>query len=156
MGIKRTAWAEELKKLTKVGMDSSVLIYHLEGLAPYADLTETLFAAVLDGSLKAILSTISITELLVRPFAKDQPDRIMAFERFLFSLPNTDLVPPSYSISKEAARLRAKYRIRTPDAILLATSLIEKAEAFLTNDARLGMIKDEGLNILVLDDFIDP
>lgn len=156
MGIKRTAWAEELKKLTKVGMDSSVLIYHLEGLAPYADLTETLFAAVLDGSLKAILSTISITELLVRPFAKDQPDRIMAFERFLFSLPNTDLVSPSYSISKEAARLRAKYRIRTPDAILLATSLMEKAEAFLTNDGRLGMIKDEELNILVLDDFIDP
>jgi len=49
VGIRRTAWAEELRKLTKAGMDSSVLIYHLEGLAPYADLTETLFAAVLDG-----------------------------------------------------------------------------------------------------------
>jgi len=156
MGVKRTAWAEELKKLTKVGMDSSVLIYHLEGLEPYADLTETLFAAVLDGSVRAVISTISVTELLVRPFAKDQLDRITAFEQFLFSLPNTDLVPPSYSISKEAARLRAKYRIRTPDAILLATFLAEKAEAFLTNDACLGMIKDEELDILVLDNFIDP
>jgi predicted nucleic acid-binding protein len=155
VGIKRTAWAEELKKFTGVGMDSSLVIYHLEGMAPYADLTETLFAAVLDGSMRAILSTISITELLVRPFTKDQLERITAFERFLFSLPNTDLVPPSYAISKEGARLRAKYRIRTPDAILLATSLIEKAEAFLTNDARLRMIKDENLNILVLDDFID-
>jgi hypothetical protein len=38
----------------------------------------------------------------------------------------------------------------------LATSLIEKAEAFLTNDARLGIIKEEDLDILVLDDFIDP
>ena len=84
-----------------------------------------------------------------------QLDRISVFERFLFSLPNTDLIPPNYSISKEAARLRAQYRIRTPDAILLATSLIEKAEAFLTNDARLGMIKEEELDILVLDDFID-
>jgi predicted nucleic acid-binding protein len=155
VGIKRTAWAEGLKKCTRVGLDSSVVIYHLEGMAPYADLTETLFAAVLEGSLKAILSTISITELLVRPFAKDQLDRIMAFERFLFSLPNTDLVPPGYAISKEAARLRAKYRIRTPDAILLATSLIEKADAFLTNDARLATIKDEDLDILLLDDFID-
>ena len=156
MGIKGTTWAEELKKFTRVGMDSSVVIYHLEGMAPYADLTETLFAAVLDGSMRAILSTISITALLVRPFAKDQLDRITALERFLFSLPNTDLVPPNYAISKEAARLRAKYRIRTPDAILLATSLIEKAEAFLTNDARLGIIKEEDLDILVLDDFIDP
>jgi len=49
VGIRRTAWTEELKKLTKVGMDSSVLIYHLEGLAPYADLTEVVFAAVMDG-----------------------------------------------------------------------------------------------------------
>jgi hypothetical protein len=33
--------------------------------------------------------------------------------------------------------------------------LNEKADAFLTNDARLGIIKGEGLEVLVLDDFID-
>ena len=155
MGIKKAAWSAKLKKLTRVGMDSSVLIYHLEDVPRYADLTEAVFKAVMDGSLRAVVSTVSVTELLVRPFSEDQLDRVSALERFLFSLPNTDLVPPSYPISKEAARLRAKYRIRTPDAILLATALIEKAEGFLTNDARLGVIKGEGIEILVLDDFMD-
>jgi predicted nucleic acid-binding protein len=155
VGIKKAAWLGKLKKLTRIGMDSSVLIYHLEDIPPYADLTETVFGAVMDGSLRAVVSTISVTELLVKPFSENQLDRVSALERFLFSLPNTDLVPTSYPISKEAARLRAKYRIRTPDAILLATALIEKAEAFLTNDARLGMIKGEDIEILVLDNFMD-
>jgi hypothetical protein len=32
----------ELKKLKKVGLDSSILIYHLEDLEPYANLTENI------------------------------------------------------------------------------------------------------------------
>jgi predicted nucleic acid-binding protein len=155
VGIKKAAWSAKLRKFTRVGMDSSILIYHLEDIRPYADLTETIFGAVMEGSIKAIFSMISVTELFVRPFSENQIDRISTLERFLFSLPNTDLVPPDYSISKEAARLRAKYRMRTPDAIILATSLREKAGTFVTNDARLGMIKGEDIEILVLDNFID-
>ncbi|MCX5907101.1 MAG: PIN domain-containing protein [Deltaproteobacteria bacterium] len=156
VGMKRNAWKTKLGELARVGVDSSVLIYHLEDIPRYADLTETVFTALMDGSLRAILSTLSITEILAGPFAKGQPHRIAAFEQFLFSLPSLDLVPPSYTICREAARLRAKYRIRTPDAILLATSLNEKAEAFLTNDARLGVIKEDEFEIVQLNDFIDP
>jgi predicted nucleic acid-binding protein len=144
----------ELKKLKKVGLDSSILIYHLEDLEPYANLTENIFAAVAEGSLIAVLSTVSVTELLVQPFTAGQQDRIAAFERFLFSLPNTELKSPDYLIAREAARLRSKYRIRTPDALLMATSIIEKADAFITNDARLRTLRAEGIIILVLDDFL--
>ena len=145
---------KELKKLKKVGLDSSILIYHLEDLEPYANLTENIFAAVAEGFLSAVLSTVSVTELLVQPFTLGQQDRIAAFERFLFSLPNTELKSPDYPIAREAARLRAKYKLRTPDALLLATSINEKADAFITNDARLRTLKGEGLVILVLDDFL--
>jgi predicted nucleic acid-binding protein len=153
MGVMETRFAAGLTKIHKAGIDSSILIYHLEDIEPYADLTEQIFAAIAEGSLSAILSTISVTELLVLPFASGQRDRIEAFERFLFSLSNLVLIPPTYSIAKDAARLRAKYRIRTPDALLVATALHEKAEAFLTNDSRLGNIKGEGISIMVLDDF---
>ena len=144
----------ELKKLKKAGLDSSILIYHLEDLEPYANLTENIFAAVAEGSLIAVLSTVSVTELLVQPFTAGHQDRIAAFERFLFSLPNTELKSPDYLIAREAARLRSKYRIRTPDALLMATSIIEKADAFITNDARLRTLRAEGIIILVLDDFL--
>jgi predicted nucleic acid-binding protein len=154
MEVERMEFQKELKKLKKVGLDSSILIYHLEDLEPYANLTENIFAAVAEGFLSAVLSTVSVTELLVQPFAAGQRDRIVAFERFLFSLPNMELKSPDYPIAREAARLRSKYKLRTPDALLLATSINEKADAFITNDARLRTLKAEGLAIMVLDDFL--
>jgi predicted nucleic acid-binding protein len=154
MEVKRMEFQKELRKLKKLGLDSSILIYHLEDLEPYADLTEDIFATVAEGFLSAVISTVSVTELLVQPFASGQQDRIEAFERFLFSLPNTELKSPDYPIAREAARLRSKYKIRTPDALLIATSINEKADAFITNDARLRSLKAEGLAILVLDDFL--
>jgi predicted nucleic acid-binding protein len=50
--------------------------------------------------------------------------------------------------------LRSKYRIRTPDAFLIATSMNEKADAFITNDASLRALRDEGITVLVLADFV--
>jgi predicted nucleic acid-binding protein len=57
-------------------------------------------------------------------------------------------------MAKEAARLRATYGIRTPDALLVATALGEKAEAFLTNDTDLRRLKAEGIAVVVLDDYV--
>jgi len=154
MGLKQTRFAGEVRRLNKVGLDTSILIYHLEDIEPYADLTEIAFSAIAEGLPRAVLSMISITELLVQPFAKGEEDRITIFEQFILSLPNTDLIPPTYSIAREAARLRAKYAIRTPDALLISTALSEKVEAFLTNDSRLRSLKAEGVSILILDDFL--
>ena len=144
----------EFRRFARVGLDSSILIYHLEDVAPYSDLTEAAFVAIAEGSPSAVLSTISVTELLVEPFAGGQQDRVLAVERFVLSLPGTALVPPNYTTAKEAARLRARYGIRTPDALLLATALAEKAEAFVTNDTRLRRLKGEGIAIMVLDDYV--
>jgi predicted nucleic acid-binding protein len=154
MGLKQVRFATELRRLRKVGLDTSILIYHLEDIEPYAELTEVAFSAIAEGLPRAVLSVISVTELLVQPFAKGEEDRITVLEQFILSLPNTDLIPPTYSIAKEAARLRAKYAIRTPDALLISTALSEKVEAFLTNDSRLRSLKSEGVSILVLDDFL--
>jgi predicted nucleic acid-binding protein len=143
-----------LKKLKRVGLDSSILIYHLEDLEPYSSLTENIFARVAEGSLNAVLSTVSVTELLVQPFTTGQKDRIAAIERFLYSLPNTEIKSPDYPIAREAARLRSRYRVRTPDALLIATSINKKADAFITNDGGLRALRDEGLTILVLADFL--
>lgn len=156
MGIKRAEFVVALDRLSRVGLDSSILIYHLEDMIPYAELTEVAFAALGEGSLTAVLSTISVTELLVRPFAEDRAERIAIFERFVLSLPNTTLISPGYATAKVAARLRAKYNIRTPDALLVATALEEQAAAFLTNDSRLRRLQAEGITIVILDDYIEP
>lgn len=48
---KRHSLRAALATHTRVGLDSSVLIYHLEGLRPYASLTETLFTDLARGAV---------------------------------------------------------------------------------------------------------
>lgn len=155
MGVKHAKFIKDLNRFDKVGLDSSLLIYHLEDVEPYADLTELIFAATGKGTHTIVLSTISVTELLVKPFTDGQPDRVAVFERFVQSLPNTILISPYYEIAKQAARLRGQYGLRTPDALLVATALAEKAGAFLTNDHQLRKLKAEGLVVVVLDDYVE-
>lgn len=150
---KRKGLASELAHYPVVGLDSSVLIYHLEGIAPYADLTEVTFSLLARGKLSAVISTLSVTELLTKPFAESDERAIAVCEQFLQGLPHTKLVAPTYAIARQAASLRGRYGLRTPDALLLSTALSEGAKAFLTNDARLKQVAEE-IAVLLLNDYV--
>ena len=154
MGVKRAKLLSELKRSAKVLLDTAVLIYHLEDVPPYSDLTEGVLTVLAEGAVAGVVSTISLAELLVKPFSEAQEMQVSRCERFVLSLPNTTLRAPTHPIAKEAARLRAKYSLKTPDAILVATALVEKAAALLTNDKSLRKVQDEGIAVLVLDDYI--
>ncbi len=54
-----------------------------------------------------------------------------------------------FGIAESAAELRARYNLRTPDALQIAAALSVGCEAFLTNDVTLKRVTD--LRILVLD-----
>lgn len=56
-------------------------------------------------------------------------------------------------IARQAAKLRAKYGIRTPDAIQVAACIKAGAELFICNDTRLKKIRDE-IQTTVIGDFI--
>lgn len=152
MAVKRLL--ADLGRFTRVGLDSAVLIYHLEDVRPYSDLTEDLFAAVARGTPGAVLSTISVAELLVKPRREGQPGRVAALQRFVVSLPNAAVVAPDVAVASEAARLRAAYGLRLPDALLVATARREGAQAFLTNDGELRRLKAEGITVVVLEDYV--
>jgi predicted nucleic acid-binding protein len=144
----------ELGRFTRIGLDSSVLIYHLEDVRPYSDLTEALFGAIGRGTPGAVLSTISVAELLVKPWREQQPSRAAAFARFVVALPNASLVAPDVDVANGAARLRAVYGVGLPDALLVETARREGAQAFLTNDRGLRRLKGEGIIVMVLDDYV--
>lgn len=56
MGVKHAQFIKDLKRFHKVALDSSLLIYHLEDIEPYSDLTEIVFAAIGTGTPTAVLS----------------------------------------------------------------------------------------------------
>ena len=54
-----------------------------------------------------------------------------------------------------AAQLRARYELKTPDALHVAAALEARCEAFLTNDKGIQRVTD--LRVLVLEDLeLDP
>ncbi len=53
-------------------------------------------------------------------------------------------------LAEQAAQVRAKYNILLPDALQIATALINGCDTFLTNDPALQQVTE--LRILVLGD----
>ncbi len=137
-------------------LDSSILIYHLEDVKPYSDLTELLITYISSGVIKSIISTISITELLTKPYAEGHMKKVLIFNSFIQSLPNTEIVAPDFDIACKAASIRGQYKLHTPDAILLATASQRRGTAFITNDLRLKKVKIKDIKIIILDDYILP
>lgn len=60
------------------------------------------------------------------------------------------LVPISLNIPESAANLRARYNLRTPDALHVASAIHRRCDIFLTNDAGIKRITE--LTILLLDE----
>lgn len=52
------------------------------------------------------------------------------------------------ALAIKAAELRAKYNLRTPDSIQLATAIEYNADYFLTNDIRLKSVAE--INSIIL------
>lgn len=75
------------------------------------------------------------------------------YEALLRVSPDINLAEVDAEIARQAAVLRATYRLRTPDAIQVAACLTHGATAFVTNDIRLRRIEE--LAVIVLADHMD-
>ena len=80
--------------------------------------------------------------------------KVLVFEEFINSLPNTKIQPVDYNVAKLAASLRGEYNLRTPDSIILSTALITHSEAFITNDIFLKKLEIKNIKILILDEYL--
>jgi predicted nucleic acid-binding protein len=74
-----------------------------------------------------------------------------AAREYLFVLktfPNLKLKPVNDGVAQRAAEIIAKYNLRPPDAIQLASCLEEGAEAFFTNDRGLKIVREVEVHTL--------
>jgi predicted nucleic acid-binding protein len=68
----------------------------------------------------------------------------------LRSTHHVKLIPVDITVAARAADLRAKYSLRTPDALPVVSGLATGCDAFLTNDLDLKRVQET--RILVLDE----
>ena len=154
MGVSIDLFLKKLEKIKNICLDSTILIYHLEGVKPYNDLTRLLLNKIAGGYIFCNISALSVTELLTKLYRLKNFHQISIFEQFINSLPNSKICPVTYNIAKFAASLRADYNIKTPDSIHISTAYITKSDYFITNDISLKRINLKSLDIIILNDFI--
>ena len=94
-----------------------------------------------------ITSRLSMLECRVKPLREGDHERLARFDGF-FGRERLVVAEVSASVIERATEIRAAHGFRTPDAIHLATALLEGAEVFLTGDA--GLKKCPGLRVDVL------
>ena len=135
-----------------IALDTSVLVYFLEGHPLVGGAAEWVLRAVQDGPAEALLSSVALMELLVRPLADGRPDVADEHEASLRRVPHLRVVPFNGDAHRRAADLRAKYGLWPPDALLMGSALAEGATAYVTNDARLRAVDE--LAVLLLSDFV--
>jgi predicted nucleic acid-binding protein len=133
----------ELAKGATLALDTAVLIYFLEKHPDFFPISKELFQKIECGDHPAVMATLVFAELLVPAWRSGESRRATQVLQALNSFPHLRIMPLSADIANQSARLRARYNLRTPDAIHLATALAANADVFITNDRDLIRVESE-------------
>lgn len=140
-----------IPKGSRVLLDTVAMIYFLEENQRYSRKAEKIFGRIESGELQGVMANLVFAELLVPLYRSGDPQAAAGLTNRLINFRNLEVITLTTEISREAARLRADYGLRTPDAIHGATAIINQATGILTNDKRLKALTQEGLSIWLFD-----
>ena len=144
--------AAALRQHQRIGLDTPIFIYHLEGTTHLAGLAGVALDELAGGAFSGVTSVLTLMEIAVKPLQLRRPDIAEEYEVLLASYPNLVIAALDRPTARRAAELRAEYRLRPPDALQVAACLEQGATAFLSNDRDLRRITD--LHVWMLEDFV--
>lgn len=114
-------------------LDSCIVIYYVEQHPDYFAIVDARIDA---GDSLMTVSDLCRLECLVHPMRAGDTARLTAFNRF-FAASDLRIAPCSTAVFDLATELRARHRLKTPDALHLAAAIAAGCEEFWTNDHRL-------------------
>ena len=124
-------------------LDASALIYLVDGEDQWAEATQATLQqlAAEAPDLTLAVSRLSVLECRVAPLRRGDQASLDRFEA-LFAQPDLLVVELSASVVELATQLRAKHRLRTPDALQAACCLELGPEVvMITGDAGFQRIR---------------
>ncbi|MEZ4667866.1 MAG: PIN domain-containing protein [Anaerolineae bacterium] len=142
--------SQALAGVQVLGVDTSPFIYLVEKHPVYEGRVVSIFQEVNSGAIQAVTSMLTLTEVLTMPLAKKQPHYVREYREMLLNTQSIVAVKIDQQIAERAAELRARYGLKTPDAMQVATCLEMNCDALVTND--LGLKRVSELRVLVLDE----
>lgn len=155
--MSRTALRKAIPAGARILLDTTALAAFLDDTEP----THRIASHVLDefvasGRNPAVVSMISVMEILVRPLrlAPSGHHTVLAFLRHH---PNLAAIPLDLQMAQEAASLRATHRLSPPDALVVGTGVATQVAHLVTNDhawaRKLAPIR-ERIGVVTIDQFL--
>jgi predicted nucleic acid-binding protein len=141
---------DALVAVTRLACDTAPIIYFIEAHPQYDPLVANVFQRIANGAITGLTSALTLTEVLIQPLRQGNAILQREYRDLLLHSANFQTLAITPGIAERGAELRARYNLRTPDALQVATSLIAGCEAFLTNDRGLQRVTE--VRVLVLDD----
>src|SRR2546429_6387994 len=141
---------DALRGVSRLAFDTAPIIYFVEANPTYDELVSNIFNRVAAGELEGWTSVISLSEVLVQPLASERDDLRQLYRELLLNSSNFHTISINAAVAESAARMRANYGLRLPDAIQIALAVETGCEALLCNDHSMRRVT--GLRVLVLDD----
>ena len=142
--------AAALSGVTRIGFDTSPIIYFVEASPAYDSIVTDIFQRIDGGQVFGITSSISICEVLIAPIRDGNDELHAAYKDLLINSSHFETTPITADTAELAALLRARYKLRTPDALQIASAIESNCEVFLTNDLALKRVTE--IRVLVLDE----
>lgn len=135
-----------------VMIDTCCFIYHLQPdeYPVQAPLVGELLRRVENGVLSAITSPITIAEIMTKPRRLGLDEAAYTYKLLLLNFPNLEIPPIGAAIADRASLLRARFGLKLPDALQVATGIAHGASAFITFDRDLRRA-DPAIRIIIPD-----
>ncbi|MCI0456592.1 MAG: PIN domain-containing protein [Gemmataceae bacterium] len=128
-------------------LDSNCVIYFVERVAVWWPKVAARLAALRAAGDEIAVSDLARTECLVGPLVTGSGTLLASFQAF-FADPDIRVFPLTPAVCERAARIRAAYRFKLPDALHLAAAIEHGCGLFLTNDAQLARCTDIAVEVL--------
>ena len=136
------------------GVDTCAFIYFIEEHPRFLPVVAPLFEAADRQRLRIVTSSVTLLEVLVVPLAAGDSALAARYESLLTGSRGVSMVEIDRDQIHLAAYVRARHRVRTPDALQLSAALSRRCTVFVTNDRTLPALTD--LRIIQLSEYVTP
>lgn len=131
-----------------IAIDTAPWIYWLEQDPRFLDEISEVLSGVLDGAVIAVTSVLTVLEVLTGTYARGDEALAQRYVDLFTGTRGVIVLDVDISIAREAARLRSRHHLRTPDSIHIATAIAASARTFVTTDRRLRKVTDIEVRVL--------
>jgi predicted nucleic acid-binding protein len=128
-------------------IDSVILVYYYDHVGHFQTRASRWLSSFQGAGDTFAVSDLVRMECRVMPLRLGNLAKLATFDNF-FADPDVHHIPLTPAIFDRAAKIRALYNFKTPDAIHLAAAVESGCDRFLTHDARLGRFT--GINVEIL------